>query len=163
MEKHPDLFEEAKAFEKSEDNTTVGEKFYWMGQGQPLSTLEVPAEKIRIIEHHEKKVARFKSKKRRNALLDNDDGVCEFTDLDFRLILDLFFILNFFLILDLFFILDFIYMFFYTYAVTFVNIQFFNLDYKLNSILNYTFLFALILSLFISFLSFVKTAPGSAS
>ena len=53
-------------------------------------------------------------------------------------------------------ILFFIYMFFYTYAVTFVNIQFFNLDYKLNSILNYTFLFALILSLFISFLSFPK-------
>ncbi|MEH6626561.1 MAG: phosphoadenosine phosphosulfate reductase family protein [Motiliproteus sp.] len=82
MEKHPDLFEEAKTFEKGEGNTTVGEKFYWMGQGQPLSTLEAPEEKIRIIENHEKQVARFKKKKRRNALLDNDDGVCEFTDLD---------------------------------------------------------------------------------
>ena len=53
-------------------------------------------------------------------------------------------------------ILFFIYMFFHTYAVTFVNFQFFNVEYELNSILNYTFLFALILSLFISFLSFPK-------
>jgi 3'-phosphoadenosine 5'-phosphosulfate sulfotransferase (PAPS reductase)/FAD synthetase len=82
MEKHPDLFEEAKIFEKGEGNTTVGEKFYWMGQGQPLSTLEDPAVQQRIIENHEKKVARFNKKKRQNALLDNSDGVCEFNDLD---------------------------------------------------------------------------------
>lgn len=82
MEKHPDLFEEAKAFEKGDGNNVVGEKFYWMGQGQPLSTLEDPAVQQRIIEYHEKKVTRFKKKKRRNALLDNSDGFCEFNDLD---------------------------------------------------------------------------------
>jgi len=82
MEKHPDLFEEAKTFEKDDDNNVVGETFYWMGQGQPLSTLEDPAVQQRIIEHHDKKVARFKKKKRRNVLLDNSDGFCEFNDLD---------------------------------------------------------------------------------
>ncbi len=82
MEKHPDLFEEAKTFEKGDGNNVVGEKFYWMGQGQPLSTLEDPAMQKRIIEHHEKKVARFNQKKRRNVLLDNSDGFCEFNDLD---------------------------------------------------------------------------------
>jgi 3'-phosphoadenosine 5'-phosphosulfate sulfotransferase (PAPS reductase)/FAD synthetase len=82
MEKHPDLFEEAKQFEKGDGNNVVGEKFYWMGQGQPLSTLEDPAVQQRIIEYHEKKVARFKKKKRRNALLDNSDDFCEFNDLD---------------------------------------------------------------------------------
>lgn len=82
MEKHPDLFEEAKLFEKGEGNTTVGEKFYWMGQGQPLATLEDPAIQQRIIDNHEKKVARFNKKKRRNALLDNSEGICEFNDLD---------------------------------------------------------------------------------
>lgn len=82
MEKHPDLFEEAKTFEKGKGNNVVGETFYWMGQGQPLSTLEVPEERIRIIEHHEKQVAKFNKKKRRNALLDNNEGICEFTDLD---------------------------------------------------------------------------------
>lgn len=82
MEKHPDLFEEAKKFEKGEGNTVVGEKFYWMGQGQPLETLEDPDVQKSIIENHEKKVARFNKKKRRNALLNDDAGVCQFTDLD---------------------------------------------------------------------------------
>ena len=67
---------------KGEGNTTVGEKFYWMGQGQPLDTLQDPKVQQRIIENHEKKVARFNKKKRRNALLDNSDGICEFNDLD---------------------------------------------------------------------------------
>ena len=82
MEKHPDLFEEAKAFEKGDGNNVVGEKFYWMGQGQPLNTLEDPEVQQRIIENHQKKVTRFKNKKRRNVLLDNSEGFCEFTDLD---------------------------------------------------------------------------------
>jgi 3'-phosphoadenosine 5'-phosphosulfate sulfotransferase (PAPS reductase)/FAD synthetase len=82
MEKHPDLFEEAKQFEKGdEENTTVGEKFYWMGQGQPLETLEDPKVQKRIIENHEKAVERFNKKKRRNALLESTNS-CEFTDLD---------------------------------------------------------------------------------
>ena len=83
MEKHPDLFEEAKAFEKGDDNnTTVGERFYWMGQGQPLETLEDPEVQERIKENHRKKVERFNKKKRRNALLGDFEGVCEFTELD---------------------------------------------------------------------------------
>jgi 3'-phosphoadenosine 5'-phosphosulfate sulfotransferase (PAPS reductase)/FAD synthetase len=82
LEKHPDLFEQAKTFEKGEDNNVVGETFYWMGQGQPLSTLEVPEERIRIIEHHEQQVAKFNKKKRKNSLLDNSEGMSEFTDLD---------------------------------------------------------------------------------
>jgi 3'-phosphoadenosine 5'-phosphosulfate sulfotransferase (PAPS reductase)/FAD synthetase len=82
MEKHPDLFEEAKMFEKGEGNTVVGEKFYWMGQGQPLDTLEDPELQRRIIENHEKKVAQFKKKKRKNALLSDSEGFCEFTELD---------------------------------------------------------------------------------
>jgi len=82
MEKHPDLFEEAKAFEKGENNNTVGEKFYWMGQGQPLTKLESPAEQIRIIENHEKAVERFKKKKRRNALLDDIEEICLVGDID---------------------------------------------------------------------------------
>ncbi|WP_133408270.1 phosphoadenosine phosphosulfate reductase family protein [Parashewanella tropica] len=81
-EKHPQLFEEAKAFEKGDDNTVVGEKFYWMGQGQPLETLEDPEVKQRIILNHEKQVARFYKKKRRNALLGDFGGTCEFGDLD---------------------------------------------------------------------------------
>lgn len=80
MEKHPHLFEEAKTFEKGDDNN--GKKFYWMGQGQPLDTLKDPAVQQRIIENHKKKVARFNKKKRRNSLLDNSEGVCEFNDLD---------------------------------------------------------------------------------
>ena len=83
MEKHPHLFEQAKAFEKGdENNTTVGERFYWMGQGEPLETLENPDVKARIISNHEKQVERFKKKKRRNALLGDFEGHCEFTDLD---------------------------------------------------------------------------------
>ncbi|MCC4832822.1 phosphoadenosine phosphosulfate reductase family protein [Shewanella sp. 10N.7] len=83
MEKHPTLFEEAKAFEKGDEtNTTVGEKFYWMGQGEPLDTLEDPEVQKRIRANHEKQVARFNKKKRRNALLGDIGGVCEFGELD---------------------------------------------------------------------------------
>ncbi len=82
MEKHPDLFEEAKTFEKGDGNNVVGEKFYWMGQGQPLETLENPEVKKRILENHEKTVERFKQMKRRNSLIDNSEGFCEFNDLD---------------------------------------------------------------------------------
>lgn len=82
QENHPDLFEQAKEFEKGEGNNTVGEKFYWMGKGEPLETLENPKRRQQIIENHEKQVERFKKKKRRNALLGDIDGVCEFTDID---------------------------------------------------------------------------------
>ncbi|TKB46339.1 phosphoadenosine phosphosulfate reductase family protein [Thalassotalea mangrovi] len=82
-DKHPDLFEQAKDFEKGDDtNTTVGERFYWMGQGQPLDTLEDPEVQQRIMNNHEKQKARFLKKKRRNALLGDIEGFCEFSDLD---------------------------------------------------------------------------------
>jgi hypothetical protein len=82
QEKHPDLFEEAKAFEKGENNNVTGERFYWMGKGEPLETLENPEKRASIIANHEKKVERFKKKRRRNALLGDIGGVCEMTDLD---------------------------------------------------------------------------------
>jgi len=81
-EKHNDLFEHAKTFEKCDGNTVVGETFYWMGQGEPLTTLEDPDVRARIIKNHEKQVERFKKKRRRNALLGDIEGTCEFGDLD---------------------------------------------------------------------------------
>ena len=81
-ENHPELFEQAKEFEKGDSNNVVGERFYWMGKGEPLETLEDPERRAQIIANHEKQVERFKRKKRRNALLGDIEGVCEFTDLD---------------------------------------------------------------------------------
>lgn len=81
-ENHPDLFEQAKEFEKGEGNNTVGERFYWMGKGEPLQTLEDPQRRAQIIENHEKQVERFKRKRRRNALLGDIGGVCEIDDID---------------------------------------------------------------------------------
>jgi len=81
-ENHPDLFEQAKEFEKGESNNVVGERFYWMGKGEPLETLEDPERRAQIIANHEKQVERFRKKKRRNALLGDIDGVVEFSDLD---------------------------------------------------------------------------------
>jgi 3'-phosphoadenosine 5'-phosphosulfate sulfotransferase (PAPS reductase)/FAD synthetase len=82
QEKHPELFEQAKEFEKGENNNVTGERFYWMGKGEPLETLENPDKKASIIANHEKQVERFKKKRRRNALLGDIEGVCEMTDLD---------------------------------------------------------------------------------
>ena len=53
-----------------------------MGQGEPLSTLEDPNVQQRIRDNHEKQVARFNKKKRRNALMDDIKGYCEFGELD---------------------------------------------------------------------------------
>jgi 3'-phosphoadenosine 5'-phosphosulfate sulfotransferase (PAPS reductase)/FAD synthetase len=82
QEKHPELFEQAKEFEKGENNNVTGERFYWMGKGEPLETLENPDKKASIIANHEKQVERFKKKRRRNALLGDIGGVCDMTDLD---------------------------------------------------------------------------------
>ena len=82
QEHHPELFEEAKLFEKGEDNNVTGERFYWMGKGEPLETLEDPVRKAAIIANHEKQVERFNKKRRRNALLGDFGGTCEMTDLD---------------------------------------------------------------------------------
>lgn len=81
-DRHPDLFEQAKEFEKGEDNNTVGERFYWMGKNEPLETLEDPEVRARIIAHHEKRVERFVNRRRRNALLENIEGNIELLDLD---------------------------------------------------------------------------------
>lgn len=83
MEQHPDLFEQAKEFEKGDDESSVtGERFYWLGKGTPLSTLEDPARQAEIRANHAKKVERFNKKKRRNALIDDEDLICVLTDLD---------------------------------------------------------------------------------
>ena len=84
-ENHPDLCEQAKEFEKGDDNNVVGERFYWMGKNEPLETLEDPVKRAQIIANHEKKVERFKRKMRRNALLESGNGSCdliEIIDLD---------------------------------------------------------------------------------
>jgi len=80
-EHHPDLFEQAKEFEKGEDNNVVGERFYWMGKNEPLETLEDPEKRAQIIANHEKKVERFKKKRRRNALIENADGSSDLINL----------------------------------------------------------------------------------
>ena len=83
MEHHPDLFEQAKQFEKADDDSSVtGERFYWLGKGTPLETLEDPARQAEIRANHEKKLERFNKKKRRNALLDESDVICVLTDID---------------------------------------------------------------------------------
>ncbi|BAP35156.1 hypothetical protein AS4_02160 [Acinetobacter guillouiae] len=81
-ERHPDKFEEAKAYEKQlvDDKSTNGETYYWMGKNMPLSTLEDPNRIAQIKADHEKKLEKFKKKRRRNAL--HDDQLIEMIDLD---------------------------------------------------------------------------------
>jgi hypothetical protein len=81
-EKHPDLFEQAKAFEKGDDNNVVGETFYWMGQGEPLSTLDAPAVQQRVRINHEKQKERFNKKRRKIALLEGLEQSCSLIDID---------------------------------------------------------------------------------
>lgn len=82
MERHPDKFEEAKSYEKqlNDDKSTNGETYYWMGKNTPLTTLEDPDRVEQIKADHEKKLERFKKKRRRNALY--DDQLIEMIDLD---------------------------------------------------------------------------------
>lgn len=81
-ERHPDKFEEAKAYEKhlQDEKSTKGETYYWMGKDTPLSTLEDPVRVAQIKADHAKKVERFKKKKRRNEMY--DDELIEMIDLD---------------------------------------------------------------------------------
>lgn len=65
MERYPEAFEEAKAFEKQAETSENGETFYWMGPNEPLSTLENPERIAQIKENHEKNLARFEKKKAR--------------------------------------------------------------------------------------------------
>ena len=51
-----------------------------MGKNNPLSTLEDPVRIAQIKADHEKKLERFKKKRRRNALY--DDQLIEMIDLD---------------------------------------------------------------------------------
>ena len=67
-ERHPEAFEEAKRFEKHISENADGEKFYWLGMDTPLSTLEDPDRVEEIIANHEKALARYEKKRRRNAL-----------------------------------------------------------------------------------------------
>jgi hypothetical protein len=63
MERYPEAFEEAKAFEKQAETSENGETFYWMGPNEPLTTLENPERVTQIKENHEKSLARFEKKK----------------------------------------------------------------------------------------------------
>lgn len=65
MERYPQAFEEAKAFEKQAETSENGETFYWMGPNEPLTTLENPERIAQIKENHEKNLARFEKKKAR--------------------------------------------------------------------------------------------------
>ncbi|WP_318462196.1 phosphoadenosine phosphosulfate reductase family protein [Photobacterium leiognathi] len=65
MERYPDAFEEAKAFEKQAESSDNGETFYWMGPNEPLTTLENPDRIAQIKENHEKALHRFEKKKLR--------------------------------------------------------------------------------------------------
>ena len=81
-ERHPEKFEEAKAYEKQfeDDKSANGETYYWMGKDTPLSTLEDPERIAQIKADHEKKMEKFKKKRRRNIL--HDDQLIEMVDLD---------------------------------------------------------------------------------
>jgi hypothetical protein len=81
-ERHPEKFEEAKAYEKEfeDDKSANGETYYWMGKDTPLSTLEDPERIAQIKADHEKKMEKFKKKRRRNIL--HDDQLIEMLDLD---------------------------------------------------------------------------------
>lgn len=65
MERYPEAFEEAKAFEKQAETSENNETFYWMGPNEPLTTLENPERIAQIKENHEKSLARFEKKKAR--------------------------------------------------------------------------------------------------
>jgi hypothetical protein len=67
---YPDAFEEAKAYEKTEEENRSDGTFYWLGKGTPLSTLEDEGRMEQIQTNHQKKLDRFikKKNKRRNAL-----------------------------------------------------------------------------------------------
>ncbi len=65
MERYPEAFEEAKAFEKQAETSENGETFYWMGPNEPLTTLENPERVTQIKENHEKSLVRFEKKKAR--------------------------------------------------------------------------------------------------
>lgn len=65
MERYPEAFEEAKAYEKQAETSENGETFYWMGPNEPLTTLEDPARIAQIKENHEKALKRFEKKKQR--------------------------------------------------------------------------------------------------
>lgn len=69
-ENHPDLFEDAKKYEKQLGETPSGEAYYWMGKDTPLSTLEDPNRVQEIKDNHKKRIDRLKKKLRRNALID---------------------------------------------------------------------------------------------
>lgn len=81
-ERHPEAFEEAKAYEKQfqDEKSTKGETYYWMGKDTPLSTLDDPKRVAQIEADHAEKVKRFSKKKRRKELY--DDELIEMIDLD---------------------------------------------------------------------------------
>lgn len=79
-ERHPKAFEEAKRYEKQLNENASGEKYYWLGMDTPLSTLEDPKRIEEIKMNHEKALARFKKKRRGNAL--HEEDLIEMVNLD---------------------------------------------------------------------------------
>src|SRR5690606_24691223 len=73
-ERHPEKFEEAKAYEKqlADEKSTNGETYYWMGKNTSLSMLEGPECIAKRKADHEKRLANFKKKRRLNALHDQE-------------------------------------------------------------------------------------------
>jgi len=59
---YPDAFEEAKKYEKSEEENRSDGTFYWLGKGVPLSSLEYEERKEQIESNHKKKFERYKKK-----------------------------------------------------------------------------------------------------
>jgi hypothetical protein len=68
-ERYPDLYEEAKSYEKQIGQTPSG-SYFWMGEDMPLTTLENPERIAEIKADHELRVQRYKKRMRRNSLLD---------------------------------------------------------------------------------------------
>lgn len=69
-ERYPELYEDAKRYEKQIGQTPSGKSYFWMGQDTPLETLEDPKRIQEIKDDHEKQMARYKKRMRRNSLID---------------------------------------------------------------------------------------------
>lgn len=76
-EAHPDLFEEAKAYEKAGKNAET--IFYWCGD-EPLAELEKPARMAQIISDHALAQERARSKAKNRSLLHVLGGVDDYEE-----------------------------------------------------------------------------------
>ncbi len=77
MERHPELFELAKAYEKIDEES--GERYTWSGK-ESLEELSAPARVQEIKERHEKAIAAKKKRRINLPLVDVLDEVLEDED-----------------------------------------------------------------------------------